>query len=67
MSALAGIRIIELPGDSTAFAGKLLADMGADAIVVEPPTGAESRNVPNPVHTKRSPVASSIRTSSAAL
>jgi crotonobetainyl-CoA:carnitine CoA-transferase CaiB-like acyl-CoA transferase len=46
MSALEGIRIIELPGDSTAFAGKLLADMGADAIVVEPPGGAEARAYP---------------------
>ena len=46
MSALAGIRIIELPGQSTAFAGKLLADMGADSIVVEPPGGAEARGYP---------------------
>ncbi len=46
MSALAGIRIIELPGDSTAYAGKLLADMGADAIVVEPPGGAAARAYP---------------------
>ncbi|TNF81083.1 MAG: carnitine dehydratase, partial [Gammaproteobacteria bacterium] len=46
MSALAGIRIIELPGRSTAFAGKLLADMGADSIVVEPPGGAEARSYP---------------------
>lgn len=46
MSALEGIRIIELPGQSTAFAGKLLADMGADAIVVEPPAGAEARTYP---------------------
>lgn len=46
MSALEGIRVIELPGDSTALAGKLLADMGADAIVVEPPAGAEARRYP---------------------
>lgn len=46
MSALEGIRVIELPGQSTAFAGKLLADMGADAIVVEPPGGAEARTYP---------------------
>ena len=46
MSALAGIRVIELPGNSTALAGKLLADMGADAIVVEPPGGAEARGYP---------------------
>jgi crotonobetainyl-CoA:carnitine CoA-transferase CaiB-like acyl-CoA transferase len=46
MSALNGIRIIELPGDSTAFAGKLLADMGADVIVIEPPDGAGARSYP---------------------
>lgn len=46
MSALTGIRVIELPGDSTAFAGKLLADMGADAVVIEPPGGAEARAYP---------------------
>ena len=46
MSALEGIRIIELPGDSTAFAGKLLADMGADSIIVEPPGGASARSYP---------------------
>jgi len=46
MSALEGIRIIELPGASTALAGKLLADMGADAIVVEPRAGAEARAYP---------------------
>jgi crotonobetainyl-CoA:carnitine CoA-transferase CaiB-like acyl-CoA transferase len=46
MSALKGIRVIELAGESTAFAGKLLADMGADVIVVEPPRGAEARGYP---------------------
>ncbi len=46
MSALQGMRIVELPGDSTALAGKLLADMGADAIVVEPPGGAQARTYP---------------------
>lgn len=46
MSALDGIRILELPGNSTAMAGKLLADMGADAIVLEPPGGADARTYP---------------------
>lgn len=41
--ALAGIRVIELAHERTALAGKLLADMGADVIVVEPPGGAVVR------------------------
>ena len=43
MGALDGIKIIELSSDGTAFAGKLLADMGADVIVVEPPGGSAQR------------------------
>jgi len=43
VSALAGIRVIELAHERGAFAGKLLADMGADVVVVEPPGGAAMR------------------------
>ena len=43
-SALEGLRVLELPGERTAFAGKLLADMGADVIVVEPPAGDATRS-----------------------
>jgi crotonobetainyl-CoA:carnitine CoA-transferase CaiB-like acyl-CoA transferase len=46
MSALQGIRVIELAHERIAFAGKLLGDMGADVILVEPPTGEPSRNYP---------------------
>ena len=46
MSALEGIRVVELSHDSTAFAGKLLADMGADVILIEPPEGAAARGYP---------------------
>lgn len=46
MSALAGIRVIELASERIAFAGKLLADMGADVILVEPPNGDRARNYP---------------------
>jgi crotonobetainyl-CoA:carnitine CoA-transferase CaiB-like acyl-CoA transferase len=42
-SALAGIRVVELAHERGAFAGKLLADMGADVVVVEPPGGSELR------------------------
>jgi crotonobetainyl-CoA:carnitine CoA-transferase CaiB-like acyl-CoA transferase len=40
---LHGIRVLEIASPFTAFAGKLLADAGADVIVVEPPDGAEQR------------------------
>ena len=43
MSALAGIRVIELAHERIAFAGKLLGDMGADVVLVEPPEGCPMR------------------------
>ncbi|HTX50598.1 MAG TPA: CoA transferase [Caulobacteraceae bacterium] len=46
MSALAGVRVIELANERIAFAGKLLADMGADVILVEPPGGDPARLYP---------------------
>ncbi|MCB1691653.1 MAG: CoA transferase [Pseudomonadales bacterium] len=46
MSALTGIRVIELASERISFAGKLLADMGADVILVEPPGGDPSRRYP---------------------
>ncbi len=41
--ALAGVRVIELAHERTSFAGKLMGDMGADVIVVEPPGGHATR------------------------
>jgi len=46
MTALTGIRVIELANERIAFAGKLLADMGADVILVEPPGGDPARDYP---------------------
>src|SRR5260370_18522728 len=46
MSALTGVRVIELASERIAFAGKLLADMGADVILVEPPGGDPARGYP---------------------
>ncbi|MEM7272268.1 MAG: CoA transferase [Actinomycetota bacterium] len=40
---LHGLRVVELANPFTAFAGRLLADAGADVILVEPPGGAEQR------------------------
>jgi len=44
MTALAGLRVIELSNERGALAGKLLADMGAEVVVVEPPGGARMRS-----------------------
>jgi len=46
MTALTGLRVIELANERIAFAGKLLADMGADVILVEPPGGDPARHYP---------------------
>ncbi|MDP1818864.1 MAG: CoA transferase [Acidimicrobiales bacterium] len=41
--ALDGVVVVELASDAAAFAGKLLGDLGADVILVEPPGGHRSR------------------------
>lgn len=46
MSALAGLRVVELAREPIALAGKLCGDMGADVILVEPPGGDPSRDYP---------------------
>ena len=46
MTALTGFRVVELASERIAFAGKLLADMGADVILVEPPGGDPARSYP---------------------
>ena len=43
---LADLRVVELQSEAGAFAGKLLADMGADVVSVEPPGGAATRDLP---------------------
>jgi crotonobetainyl-CoA:carnitine CoA-transferase CaiB-like acyl-CoA transferase len=40
---LEGLRVLELSSERCAFAGKLLADMGADVILIEPPGGDPMR------------------------
>src|SRR5437764_7075487 len=43
-SALEGLRVVELAsGVAGGFAGKLLADLGADVVMVEPPGGTSLR------------------------
>lgn len=46
MTALTGIRVLELASERISLAGKLMADMGADVILIEPPTGEQSRGYP---------------------
>jgi crotonobetainyl-CoA:carnitine CoA-transferase CaiB-like acyl-CoA transferase len=42
---LVGLRVVELAGELSAPAGKLLADLGADVVVVEPPGGSPARRI----------------------
>ena len=44
--ALDGLRIIEWTDEVGVWAGKLLADMGADVIKIEPPSGDATRDYP---------------------
>ena len=46
MSVLEGIRIVELAHERVSWAGKLLGDMGADVILIEPEEGTASRDYP---------------------
>ncbi len=46
MTALTGIRVLELASERISWAGKLLGDMGADVILIEPPGGEPSRSYP---------------------
>jgi crotonobetainyl-CoA:carnitine CoA-transferase CaiB-like acyl-CoA transferase len=44
VGALDGVRVVELASEHAAFAGKFLADLGAEVILVEPPGGHGSRH-----------------------
>lgn len=43
---LAGIRVLDLSTERAELAGRLLADLGADVLKVEPPGGAAARRLP---------------------
>jgi crotonobetainyl-CoA:carnitine CoA-transferase CaiB-like acyl-CoA transferase len=42
-AALDGLKVVELSHEACAWAGKLLAELGADVVVVEPPGGSAQR------------------------
>jgi crotonobetainyl-CoA:carnitine CoA-transferase CaiB-like acyl-CoA transferase len=44
MGPLAGVRVVELSHERVAWAGKLMGDLGADVVVVEPPGGSPQRS-----------------------
>ena len=46
MTVLQNLTIVELANERISFAGKLMADMGATVILVEPPQGDASRRYP---------------------
>jgi benzylsuccinate CoA-transferase BbsE subunit len=45
-SALGDIRVLDIAGEIGQYAAKLLADLGADVIKIEPPTGDPVRTLP---------------------
>ena len=44
--ALAGVRVIDLATTRAELAGRVLADLGAEVIKIEPPAGCEARRLP---------------------
>jgi crotonobetainyl-CoA:carnitine CoA-transferase CaiB-like acyl-CoA transferase len=42
---LAGLRVLELADEKGQFCGKLLGDMGADVVKIEPPAGEPGRHI----------------------
>ena len=43
---LTGIRVVDLAVDRGELGGRLLSDLGADVVMVEPPEGSPSRRLP---------------------
>src|SRR6185312_3903571 len=54
-AALSDLRVLDLAGEAGVYATKLLADLGADVIRIEPPDGDPARNVGPFYHDEPSP------------
>ena len=50
-AALAGIRVLDLADNAVAYASRLLADLGAEVVRIEPPGGSALRRAPPLVQT----------------
>ncbi|OBI67238.1 carnitine dehydratase [Mycobacterium sp. E796] len=50
MNALSGLRVVEISGQFTPVGGRLLAELGAEVVVVEPPAGSSHRSRPPFAH-----------------
>lgn len=58
---LAGLRVVELGGPLVQYAGKLLVDLGAEVVLVEPPEGHPwRRQAPFATATERGPAAEAV-------
>src|SRR5882672_6665649 len=44
--ALAGIQVVDLATSRAELAGRVLADLGAEVVKVEPPGGSDARRLP---------------------
>jgi benzylsuccinate CoA-transferase BbsE subunit len=56
---LTGLRVVELASEAGAYAGKLLADFGAEVLLVEPPGGHHTRRCGSGITTPASWASSS--------
>lgn len=53
--ALDGVRVVEFADEAGAYCGRLLGDLGAEVIKVEPPAGGLERHTPPFFHGQESP------------
>lgn len=54
-AALGGVRVVEFAGEVAAYCGRLLADLGAEVIKVEPADGGVARHLPPYFHEQEGP------------